>query len=180
MNVLAALWAMMRAQPIAAGIGLATFGAVGTGTGYAGYWVYMQPNPQIVAMEKPVTNGGAGGIAPDVRAHAVDATWQPKPQTTFKAGDVMWTLRNDCFLYKTSGPITRAFIGIDSGTVYQLPLTYPPTRTEGCARRNFATQIPKDLPPGKYRYEVAVLFYKNPLQPEVRTAFPSVEITVVP
>jgi hypothetical protein len=172
------LWALMRAQPVMATIAASMLGLSSAGAGTAGYWVYVQPDPQIVALEMPVTNGGLPGIAADVRAHPVDTTWVPSPKTTFRAGETMWTLRNDCFLNKTSGPITRVFIGQRTGTIYQLPLTYPPTRTEGCARRNFATPIPKDLPEDEYTYQVAVLFYKNALQPEVRTTFPDVTITV--
>lgn len=184
MSFLGSLWAVMRAQPIAAAVAVSTLGVGAAGTGTAGYWVYGQPNPQILAVETPWTNAGTPGVSADARAYPVTAGMVPVPKTTFRAGETMWTVRHDCFLFKTSGPITRVFRSIDdagnlTGVNHQLPLTYPPTRTEGCAKRNFATPIPAELTPGRWRYEVAVLFYKNPLQPEVRTLFPSVDITVV-
>lgn len=183
--LLASIATAFRLHPIAMSITAAVM-AGGAGTlGTAGYYVAVQENPQIVAREVPVVNGGTNtaGETLDawIRAGKPVAEWVPVPRDTFRAGETFFTLRHDCFLHKTSGPITRAFLGVPpNGTVYQLPMIHPPTRTEGCSRRNFATVVPKDLPPGQYVYHVAVLFYKNPMQPEVRAAFPDVAITVTP
>lgn len=183
------LWSIIRAQPVMTILALSMVGATGTGVGYTGYWTLLQPDPQILAVESPVTNRGVDGngrtMVEWVNAGRPARTFEPIPTDTFKAGEVMYTVRYDCFLYKTSGPLTRTFRSIDTdgkptGSDYPLPLSYPPSRTNGCARRNFPTPIPETLPPGRYRYEVAVLFWKNPMQPEVRTMFPSVDVTVLP
>ena len=79
------LWGMFRAQPLAAFAAVGVLATGGVGTGTAGYWVYVQPDPQIVAMEAPVTNGGMPGIGPDVRAHPLDASITPPVKTVFRA-----------------------------------------------------------------------------------------------
>lgn len=184
--MIAALWTLLRRQPLMATVTATTMLGTSGAAGTAGYWVYVQPDPQIVVAEAPIVNRDrdADGVSYNawLKAGKPPLEWKPVPASTFKAGETMYTLRHDCFLYKTSGPVTRAFLSASppNGTIYQLPMIYPPTRTNGCKRANFATVIPKDLPPGDWIYQVAVLFYKNPIQPEVRATFPDVGLTVVP
>jgi hypothetical protein len=155
-------------------------GALGT----AGYWVWWQDDPAIVVAEQPYSNDGANAAGESFVQWVNDGKppldWKPTPKSDFRAGETLWIVRHDCFLFKTSGPITRTFRGgAPNGIIYQLQNLNPPTRTSGCKKANFATQIPIDLPPGDYTYEVAVLFYKNPLRPEVRAEFPPVAFTIV-
>jgi hypothetical protein len=132
------------------------------------YWVGVQGDPSIKPCDSPFVNDGKGN-----------------PKTVFRAGETMYTMRNDMFLNKVSGSIQRAFIrdaGLDGSTLIKpLDLIMPPKLTPSglCSKANFATVIPKDLPPGAYTYSVTVFMRKNPIQTAVAVPFPTVRITVV-
>lgn len=148
-------------------IGMATLGA-GTGVGLPTYWTMVQPDPVIRPCDPPMVNDGKGA-----------------PRQEFRAGETMYTLRNDMFLNKVSGTIQRAFIrdaDADGSTLIKsLDLIMPPKLTPSglCSKANFSTVIPKDLPPGMYTYSVTVFMRKNPMQPAFAVPFPPVRLRVI-
>jgi hypothetical protein len=150
------------------------------------YWKFIQGDPSIVAKRPPVPN--AGMDVRGIRLASLDAkpmiltpeTWEAKPKTEWKAGETMWVSRFDCFFNKVTGPVQRSFIG-DDGSIYSLPLIYPPKTTPSgeCSAANFATVLPSDMKPQGYTYDVRVIFYKNPMEREVVTAFAPVRLQIV-
>lgn len=141
------------------------------GAAYVGaplYREHLQPNPAIVACEAPVVNDGKG-----------------TPKHEFRAGETMYTLRNDRFENKVSGDIQRSFIRDPDATggtlIKTLDLIKPPKLTPSglCSKANFATVIPKDLPPGMYTYAVTVFMYKNSAEPAYAVPFPTVRLRIV-
>lgn len=157
--------------------------------------VYVQPDPQILSIPlgwqsraEPVPNAGvdAAGLTLDQWIAKGNAAkdYQPIRKATFRPGDSLWTLRYECFVYKTQdATVSRAFLGGDGSagtnrTVYALPDVQIPTRTDGCAVKNHRTPIPADLPPGVWTYQATANFYKNPLQPSVRVVFRPVVVEV--
>lgn len=136
---------------------------LGSGVGTPVYWTMIQGNPEIVACDPPSTNDGRGNA-----------------KTTFRAGEIMYTQRNDLFRNKVAGPIQRAFIR-DDGLIRNLDLIMPPklTPNDVCSKANFATPIPKDLPPGMYTYAVNVFMRKNMLDPQHATPFAPVRLQIV-
>ena len=143
-------------------------GGLLAGVGTPTYWTLIQADPRIVACEPPMVNDGTGA-----------------PKTTFRRGEIMYTLRNDRFENKVSGPIQRAFIRDADATggtlIKSLDLIMPPKLTPSglCSKANFATPIPKDLPPGMYTYSVTVFMRKNMLDPQHAVPFAPVRVQVV-
>lgn len=157
--------------------------------------VYIQPDPQVLSLPlawqkeaAPVPNAGvdAAGLTLDQWIAKGNAAkdYQPVRKVSFKQGESLWTLRYECFLYKTQdATVSRAFLGGDgaAGTnrsAYTLPDVQIPTRTDGCAVKNHRTPIPADLPPGVWTYQATANFYKNPMQPSVRVLFKPVVVEV--
>ena len=155
-------------------------------TGQVGYWKFIQPDPRIEPRRQPVPNAGIdinGVRLAQAEGRPVILTpngWQAKPKTEWRAGETMWVARDDCFFNKIAGPVQRAFIG-DDGSVYTLPLIYPPKTTPSgqCSAANFAVPLPADLKPQSYTYAASVIFYKNPMDREVITRFADVRFTIV-
>lgn len=162
-------------------------------TSHAIWW---QPDPQVLsqpmswqAVAEPVPNTGvdAQGLTLDqfIARGGAPKDYRPVRKTVFKPGESLWTLRYECFLYKTQDAlVSRAFLGGDGAagtnrTVYALPDMQIPTRTDGCAVKNHRTPIPLDLPPGAWTYQATANFYKNPVQPSVRVLFKPVQLEVV-
>lgn len=148
-------------------IGLAALGLAG-GAGTPTYWAFFQPDPRIVPCEAPVVNDGTGA-----------------PKAAFRAGETMYTLRNDRFENKVTGPIQRSFIrdqDASGGTLIKsLDLIMPPKLTPSglCSKANFATVLPKDLPPGMYTYSVTVFMRKNPMDTAHAVPFAPVRLQIV-
>lgn len=135
---------------------------LGAGVGTPTYWTFLQADPKVTACEAPYTNDGTGA-----------------PKQVFKPGETMFTQRNDMFANKVTGPIQRAYLG-DNGVIKTLDMIMPPKLTPDgvCSKANFATVIPKDLPPGMYTYSVTVYMQKNPLQRAFAVPFAPVRIKV--
>lgn len=151
---------MIRAMAV---VQVAVLAGMGTAVGVPTYWKLLQPNPEIKACAPPVVVDGKGA-----------------PKDRFKAGETMYTARNDMFVNKVAGQVQRAFIG-DTGTIYTLPLIFPPKTTPSgmCSAATFATVLPSPMQPGVYTYSVNVIMRKNPLEPAVFVPFQPVRITVV-
>lgn len=141
------------------------------GGGY--YWMMPpslggQANPEIRPCEQPYTNDGGG-----------------KPKSDFKAGETLYTMRNDMFIAKVTGEIQRSFIrdtdAAGGNLIKSLDLIMPPKLTPSgvCSKANFATPIPRDLPPGMYTYSVTVFMRKNMFDPRHATPFPPVRFRLV-
>jgi hypothetical protein len=176
-------------QRVAAWAGL---GMVVCMTGTGGYWV-MQPDPEILPAvlpdgnrDLPITNRnvdakGVKLVGDKARFAIAPKEWVPVPVSTFKPGETMYILRNDCFFNKLADPVlSREWVcqvggNFDAGTVTPPKLT----PTGQCSRANFATLIRPDLPaPNTCVYNVKARFYKNPLQRSVETPFSPVTINL--
>lgn len=168
---------------IIAGCGIAALSAT---VGTVAYWKFVQGDPRIEPRRPPVPNAGVD--INGIRLVSLDGKpviltpngWQAKPKTDWQAGETMWVARDDCFFNKITGPVQRSFIG-DDGSVYTLPLIYPPKTTPSgqCSAANFAVPLPKDMKPQWYTYAASVIFYKNPMEREVVTPFAPVRFRVV-
>lgn len=189
------LWTYLQRHPWRYLFAGAVVAVIAAGAFSGTYALWAQPDPQILSMPmkwqreaEPTPNTGqdAAGRTLDqhIAAGLTPDTYQPVRKTTFKAGESLWTLRYECFLYKTQdGMVSRAFLGGDgkagtSASVYTLPDVQIPTRTDGCAVKNHRTPIPADLPPGQWRYQPVASFWKSPIQPSVRVHFKAVVIEV--
>src|SRR5678816_964572 len=168
------------------------------GVGVAGVWALkVQPDPQVIRKMEPLTNTGvdANGLTL-AQWHDRGNSWEsyrPVPKKTFYPGDVMWTLRQDCFVNKlATGWVFRSFLDGDrrdakgdidlsqqDGGQWILKAVPIPSRTDGCAVKNHPTEIPARLPAGKWTYSAGVDFYKNPMQTSVRIHFRPVVIEIV-
>lgn len=177
------MWEAVRQHPwLAASIGVTVL-CVSMVAVPIWYWGLIQPDPQII--ETP--NGtyfhrgvnAAGQTVVQWKASGLEARdWLPVRVTTVKPGETLWLRRELAFTAKTSAVVTRTLI-CTGGYQHVYDPLQPPTRTAIPTIKHFPVSIPAKAE-GACVYHTAAIFYKNPMQWEVRKPFQDVPITVTP
>ena len=86
------------------------------------------------------------------------------PETTFRAGDTMYVLREWCISRLAEYDYSRKFI---DGFEYVLPEPSRVAHEPGCYRHHLAVEIPAKMPPGVYRYRVQLIYRLSPWRRQV-------------
>lgn len=117
---------------------------------------------------------------------AVD--YRPVPKLVWTLGETkgIFVLRHNCFFHKLADPmIDRVWIsgdgkyGDDGATVLSLPSIPAPTRTDGCAVRNFFVDFHVAQVADVWRYKPSANFLKLQPAPPVRVGFKVITIELV-
>ena len=148
-----------------------------------------QPDPEIKEYIRPAANTGVNATGQTLNQwidqKRLGAEWAPAPLPPIRPGDTYYVLRDMEFFNKvqtSDATVTEVYLGCSeqAGMWHRGP-SYPvPTRTYGRVRRNFKVTLPADILPGCWRFQVGVLFYKNPMFQNYRAVFEDVVVHVLP